>query len=272
MIGKLPERIVCLTEETTETLYLLGEEKRIVGVSKYTVRPPEARRDKEVVSAFITADVEKIVSLEPDLILGFSDLQGDIASELIKRGLPVMVFNQRSVDEIYSAIIMIGNLVGVGEKARLLVDKYDAHIQERWNYTKGSTAPRIYFEEWNEPLISGIKWNKELVAFAGGEDCFPELGDKQSAKERIIADHREVINRAPDIILASWCGKKFKRESLINREGWVRIPAVKNNHIYEIDSSIILQPGPAVLTEGFDKIVEIIDRWRDDQTQKIGET
>ena len=260
--AKLPERIVCLTEETTETLYLLGEEHRIVGISKYTVRPPEAARDKPKISAFITADVDKIIALNPDLVLGFSDLQGDIAAELIKKGFPVMVYNQRTVEEICNAILLIGNIVGAGKKAETLVTGYIKRLEDTHNKNAHmNRKPRVYFEEWDEPLISGIKWNKDLIAFAGGEDCFPELGDKNLAKDRIIKDHREIISRSPDIIIASWCGKKFKPEQLRSREGWEKIPAVKNNHVYEIDSSIILQPGPAVLTEGFDQIVHIIELW-----------
>jgi len=252
-----PSRIVCLTEETTETLYLLGEGDRIVGVSGYTVRPPEARK-KPRVSAFIHAKYDRIEALEPDLILGFSDLQANIASELVKRGYPVMVFNQRSVLEILQMIRILGGLVGCQARADRLVANLELELDSvRAAAAQLPTRPRVFFEEWDEPLISGIRWVEELVEIAGGDSIFPELRDAKLGKQRIVSQD-EVVRRSPDVIIASWCGKAVRREKIVRREGWGDVPAVRDGHIYEIKSAYILQPGPAALTEGVRQIHHII--------------
>ena len=244
-----PQRIVCLTEETTETLYLLGEGDRVAGVSGYTVRPPEARQ-KPRVSAFINARFDKIDALHPDLILGFSDLQADIAAELVKRGYPVMVFNQRSVTEILQMIRIVGGLVGRTERAERLVAELERELADaRDRATRLTVRPRVFFEEWDAPLISGIRWVEELVEIAGGEPVFPELRDAKLGKERIV-DPGDVVRRAPDAIVASWCGKPVRKERIRARAGWLDVPAVQRNQIYEIKSALILQPGPAALTDG----------------------
>ena len=254
-----PSRIVCLTEETTETLYLLGEGDRVVGVSGYTVRPPEARR-KPRVSAFIHAKYDKIAALEPDLILGFSDLQANIASELIKRGYPVMVFNQRTVAEILQMIRILGALIGCPDKADHLVSDLELEIDAiRAAAARLPCRPRVFFEEWDDPLISGIRWVEELVEIAGGDTIFPELRDAKLGKQRIVSGD-EVIVRQPDVIIASWCGKAVRREKITQRPGWSDVPAVRDGHIYEIKSAYILQPGPAALTEGVRQIHHIIAR------------
>jgi iron complex transport system substrate-binding protein len=254
-----PSRIVCLTEETTETLYLLGEGDRVVGVSGYTVRPPEARR-KPHVSAFIHAKYEKIDALEPDLILGFSDLQANIAAELIKRGYPVMVFNQRSIAEILQMIRVLGALIGCTEKANRLISHLELEIDSiRAAAAQLPCRPRVFFEEWDDPLISGIRWVEELVEIAGGDSIFPELRDAKLGKQRIVSG-QDVIRRQPDVIVASWCGKAVRRERIAQREGWQDVPAIRNGHIYEIKSAYILQPGPAALTEGVRQLHHIIAR------------
>ena len=254
-----PTRIVCLTEETTETLYLLGEGDRVVGVSGYTVRPPEARR-KPRVSAFIHAKYEKIDALEPDLILGFSDLQANIAAELIKRGYPVMVFNQRSVSEILQMIRVLGALIGCTEKANRLISHLELEIDSiRAAAAQLPCRPRVFFEEWDDPLISGIRWVEELVQIAGGDSIFPELRDAKLGKQRIVSGE-DVIRRQPDVIIASWCGKAVRRERIAQCDGWQDVPAIRNGHIYEIKSAYILQPGPAALTEGVRQLHHIIAR------------
>jgi iron complex transport system substrate-binding protein len=254
-----PSRIVCLTEETTETLYLLGEGDRVVGVSGYTVRPPEARR-KPRVSAFIHAKYEKIDALEPDLILGFSDLQANIAAELIKRGYPVMVFNQRSVSEILQMVRVLGALIGCTEKANRLISHLELEIDSiRAAAAQLPCRPRVFFEEWDDPLISGIRWVEELVQIAGGDSIFPELRDAKLGKQRIVSGE-EVIRRQPDVIIASWCGKAVRQQRIAQRDGWQDVPAIRNGHIYEIKSSYILQPGPAALTEGVRQLHHIIAR------------
>jgi len=254
-----PTRIVCLTEETTETLYLLGEGDRVVGVSGYTVRPPEARR-KPRVSAFIHAKYEKIDALEPDLILGFSDLQANIAAELIKRGYPVMVFNQRSVSEILQMIRVLGALIGCTEKANRLISHLELEIDSiRAAAAQLPCRPRVFFEEWDDPLISGIRWVEELVQIAGGDSIFPELRDAKLGKQRIVSGE-DVIRRQPDVIIASWCGKAVRRERIAQREGWQDVPAIRHGFIYEIKSAYILQPGPAALTEGVRQLHHIIAR------------
>jgi iron complex transport system substrate-binding protein len=262
MSSRLPSRIVCLTEETTETLYLLGEEDRIVGISGFTVRPARARREKPKVSGFTSAKIDKIVALEPDLVLGFSDLQADIAMELIRRGLAVHVFNQRSVEGILDMIAALGALVGAAEKAAALVAQLENSIAAaKRTALHLERRPRVYFEEWNDPMISGIRWVSELIGFAGGEDCFAELAGASLAKQRIIADPHEVVRRAPDIIVGSWCGKKFRPDQIARRPGWDSVPAVREGHLYEIKSADILQPGPAALTDGLGQLRDIVQRW-----------
>ena len=262
MKGNYPERIVCLTEESTETLYLLGEEDRIVGISGFTVRPPRARKEKPKVSAFTSAKIDRILALEPDLVLGFSDLQADIAAELIRCGITVLIFNHRSVQEILSMIRTLGGMVGAAKRADELVGAYENNIDRNLAQAAGrSRRPKVYFEEWDDPQISGIRWVSELITIAGGDDIFPELAVCPDGKSRIIADPDEVIGRAPDIIIGSWCGKKFRPEKVAAREGWDAIPAVQNGDIYEIKSAQILQPGPAALTDGLEQLQEIIATW-----------
>ncbi len=262
MPGSYPERIVCLTEETTETLYLLGEQRRIVGISGFTVRPPEARREKPRVSAFTSAKIERIIALEPDLVLGFSDLQADIAAELVRAGLEVHVFNQRSVEEILRTIAVLGGMVGCESRAQALVDQLAANVESvRRSAERFARRPRVYFEEWDQPQISGIQWVSQLVGIAGGDDCFPELAREPLGKHRIIADPLEVPRRAPDVIFGSWCGKKFRPEQVAARSGWAEIPAVRERHLYEVKSSIILQPGPAALTDGLDALHARLTDW-----------
>jgi len=257
-----PQRIVCLTEETTETLYLLGEDWRIVGISGFTVRPARARREKPKVSAFTSAKIERIVELKPDLVLGFSDLQADIAAALIRAGIEVHVFNQRSVAEILRMIRVLGGMIGCEHKAVALVQELNAALAAVAAHAQALTRrPRVYFEEWDEPQISAIAWVSELIGMAGGEDCFPELARESLGKHRIIADPLEVPRRRPDIILGSWCGKKFRPETVAARPGWSAIPAVANGYVREIKSAIILQPGPAALTEGVRALQEVIMEW-----------
>ena len=256
-----PSRIVCLTEETTETLYLLGEGDRVVGISGYTVRPPEAR-SKPKVSAFINARFEKIEALRPDLVLGFSDLQADIAAELIRRGYPVMTFNQRSIAEILQTIRMIGALVGAGDRAAALAVRLETGVDDiRRSAQRLPVRPRVFFEEWDDPLISGIQWVEELVEVAGGEPIFPELRNARLGRERIVAP-AEVARRDPQVIVASWCGKAVKTRTIVEREGWDRVSAVRNGHIFEIKSTYILQPGPAALTDGVSQLHAHISRVR----------
>ena len=252
-----PSRIVCLTEETTETLYLLGEGERVVGISGYTVRPPEARQ-KPRISAFINARFDKIAALEPDLVLGFSDLQADIAAELVRRGLPVMVFNQRSVTEILQMIRVLGAMIGCGEHADRLAWQLECDLDRiRESAARFTHRPQVFFEEWDDPLISGIQWVEELIEIAGGEPIFPELRHAKLGKQRIV-DPCEVVRRDPEVILASWCGKAVRTERIVARKGWDRIAAVRAGHIYEIKPSLILQPGPASLTDGVRKIHSIL--------------
>jgi iron complex transport system substrate-binding protein len=262
MAGRFPERIICLTEETTETLYLLGEEARIVGISGFTVRPPRARREKPRVSAFTSAKIDRIVALEPDLVLGFSDLQADIAAELARAGIEVHLFNHRSIDGILRMIRMLGGMIGCAAPAAQLADRLAARVDAVRAAAAGlPRRPRVYFEEWDEPLIAGIRWVGEVVEAAGGVNCFAELAVKPLGRDRIIADPAEVVRRAPDLILGSWCGKKFRPEAVAARPGWDAIPAVRNGELHEIKSAIILQPGPAALTDGLDAIHALIRRW-----------
>lgn len=263
-----PERIVCLTEETTETLYLLEEDWRIVGISGFTVRPPRARKEKPKVSAFTSAKIDKIVALQPDLVLGFSDLQADIAASLVRHGVPVHVFNQRSVAEIRTMIAMLGGMVGARDKAQRLLEELDGNITLASDAAaKLTRRPRVYFEEWDEPPISAIRWVSELIRIAGGDDCFPELAAEALGKNRIIEDPLEIVRRAPDIIIGSWCGKKFRPEKVAERAGWAAVPAVVNREIYEVKSAMILQPGPAALGDGLAALRTIIGGWDRRQNQ-----
>jgi iron complex transport system substrate-binding protein len=253
-----PRRIVCLTEETTETLYLLGEEDRIVGISGYTVRPPRARKEKPRVSAFLSADIPKILALEPDLVLAFSDLQADIVAGLIREGIAVHAFNQRSVAEILAMIRTLGALVGAREKADALAQHLEANLMGvRAEASMNPRRPKVYFEEWDEPMISGIQWVSELVEIAGGEDVFPELSVKKGAKDRIVTA-ADVAARAPDLVIASWCGKKFSADKMRKRPGLEAVPAIRNNKLFEVKSPLILQPGPAALTDGVAALAQII--------------
>ncbi len=256
-----PRRIVCLTEETVETLYLMGEDARIVGVSGYAVRPPRVRKEKPRVAAFISADVGKILALEPDLVLTFSDLQAGIVADLVKAGVAVHAFNQRDVAGIFAMIATLGGLIGEAEKSATLC----AGLRQRLDAAKTRSAalparPRVYFEEWDEPMISGIGWVSELIEIAGGVEAFPQLAGMKAAKERIVTAG-QVIAARPDIIIGSWCGKKFRPEHVANRPGFGAIPAVQNGFLREIKSTIILQPGPAALTDGLDAIEAIVAEW-----------
>ena len=254
-----PHRIVCLTEETTETLYLLGEGDRVVGISGYTVRPPEARQ-KPKVSSFLHARYEKIEGLNPDLILAFSDLQANITTDLVKRGYPVYTFNQRSVAEILQMIRVLGAIVGAASKGEALAAELEAGLERiRASAARLPRRPRVFFEEWDDPLISGIRWVDELVEIAGGDPVFPELRHSKLAKDRIVTPER-VIAAAPDVIIGSWCGKPVRKERIAQRAGWDDVPAVRNGQIYEVKSTYILQPGPAALTEGVKQLHEILSR------------
>ncbi len=263
----LPKRIVCLTTETVEVLYLLGEQSRIVGISGYTTRPAEARKEKPKVAAFTSAKIDKILELKPDLVLGFSNLQADIAAELIKAGIEVHVFNQRSVQDILRMIITTGRLVGAQTQAEALVSGYQKQIDD--TLQAASTLPcrpTIYFEEWDEPMMCSIRWAAELIEIAGGVDCFPELTQFQSAGQRVVTP-AQVLARQPDIIIGSWCGKKFQPAQVAAREGWSDLPAVKNGFVFEIKSVDILQPGPSVFTHGLPQLQTIIRQWADAQAQ-----
>ena len=256
---RYPERIVCLTEETTETLFLLGQGHRVAGVSGYTVRPPEARL-KPRVSAFISAKFDRIETLAPDLVLAFSDLQAEIAAELVKRGIPVVTFNQRSVEEILQMIRMLGGIVGCQADAERLADRLASELDViREAASRFPARLRVFFEEWDEPLISGIRWVEELVEIAGGQPVFPELATARLARDRIV-DPAEVVRRDPDVVLASWCGKKVQPNRIRTRAGWGTVRAVVNDRIFEVKSTYILQPGPAALTDGVRQIHDILGR------------
>jgi len=257
-----PQRIVCLTEEPTEWLYLLGEERRIVGISGYTVRPPQARLDKPRVSAFLSAKIDKIVALKPDCVIGFSDLQADIASQLIRAGVQVTIFNQRSVAEIFSMLYQLAAMVGQAEQG---MQRIKAMQQRLTDISQAAAAlkrrPRVYFEEWYDPHISAIAWVSELIGIAGGDDCFPELACQSMGKDRIIADGADIVARQPDIVLGSWCGRRFRPAHVLARPGWADVNAVKTGQIFEIKSADILQPGPAALTDGVEQLHRIIMAW-----------
>ncbi|HEX7128951.1 MAG TPA: cobalamin-binding protein [Rhodanobacteraceae bacterium] len=257
-----PRRIVCLTEEPTEVLYALGEQHRIVGISGFTVRPPRARKEKPKVSAFTSAKIGEILKLKPDFAIGFSDIQADIARELVAQGVEVWISNHRSLEGILDYIRRLGALVGAAGKAEAFAGEAERHIEDvRAQAARLPRRPRVYFEEWDEPMISGIRWVAELIRIAGGDDIFPELAEQSLAKHRIIADGGEVIRRAPDIIMASWCGKKFRPGKLAARAGWDAIPAVRDGELHEIKSPIILQPGPAALFDGLDALHAVIASW-----------
>ena len=257
MVG--PQRIVCLTEETTEWLYLLGEERRIVGISGYTVRPRRARLEKPRVSAFLDGRVDRIVALEPDLVVGFSDMQAALADKLIRAGLNVLVTNQRSVAEIFATMRLVAGLVGAHERAEAWIAGCQArHAEIAARAAAWPHRPRVYFEEWDEPMISAIRWVSELVHLAGGEDIFPELATAPMGRDRVIANALEPARRAPEVILGSWCGKKFRPEKVAARPGWAEVPAVRDGRLHEIKSCDILQPGPAALTDGLEQIHRLL--------------
>ncbi len=257
-----PQRIVCLTEETTEWLYLLGQEARIVGISGYTVRPRRARDEKPRVSAFLSAKIDRILALEPDCVFGFSDLQADIASALVRRGVQVTVFNQRSVEEIFSMLWQVAALVGEAEKGQALIEGMRLRLAQIGDAARAlPRRPRVFFEEWDEPPISAIRWVSELLAIAGGDDCFLELAREPLGKNRIVQDPAEIVRRRPDIVIGSWCGKKFRPERVAARPGWQDVPAVRNGQLFEIKSADILQPGPAALTDGVEQMHRIVLAW-----------
>ena len=262
MSNLFPQRIVCLTEEPTEWLYLLGEERRIVGISGYTVRPPQARLDKPRVSAFLSAKIDKIVALKPDCVIGFSDLQADIAAQLIRAGVQVTIFNQRSVAEIFSMLYQLAAMVGQAEQG---MQRIKAMQQRLTDISQAAVAlkrrPRVYFEEWYDPHISAIAWVSELIGIAGGDDCFPELACQPMGKDRIIADGADIVARNPDIVFGSWCGRRFRPAHVLARPGWTNVNAVKTGQIFEIKSADILQPGPAALTDGVEQLHRIIMAW-----------
>ncbi len=257
-----PQRIVCLTEETTEWLYLLGQERRIVGISGYTVRPPRARQEKPRVSAFLNAKIDKILALQPDCVFGFSDLQADIASALIRHGVQVTIFNQRSVADIFAMLYQVAAMVGQGEPGLQRITAMQARLDAiRATAAMLPRRPRVYFEEWDEPAISAIRWVSELVGIAGGDDIFPELAVQALGKDRIVADPLEIVRRAPELIVGSWCGKKFRPEKVAARAGWSDVPAVRNQQLFEIKSADILQPGPAALTDGVEQLHRLVMAW-----------
>ncbi len=262
MSDAYPQRIVCLTEEPTEVLYAIGEQHRIVGISGFTVRPPQARKEKPKVSAFIAAKIDRILALKPDFVVGFSDIQADIAQALIKQGIEVWISNHRTVPGICSYIRRLGAMVGAHEKT----ERYVAGLEQGLAQAREQAAalprrPRVYFEEWDDPMISCISWVSELIGIAGGDDIFPERAASSLAKGRIIENANEVIERAPEIILGSWCGKRFRPERVAARPGWSQIPALRDGECHEIKSPLILQPGPAALTDGLASLQKIIQRW-----------
>ena len=262
LIPQGPQRIVCLTEETTEWLYLLGQEARIVGISGYTVRPRRAREEKPKVSAFLSAKIDKILALQPDCVFGFSDLQADIASALIKHGVQVTVFNQRSVEEIFSMMYQVAAIVGEPAQGLTQIEVMRSRLAAIADAAATlPRRPRIFFEEWDTPHISAIRWVSELMTVAGGDDCFPELATNSLGKDRIIGDSMEIVRRNPDIIIGSWCGKKFRPETVAARAGWADVAAVRERQLFEIKSADILQPGPAALTDGVAQLHAIVKTW-----------
>jgi iron complex transport system substrate-binding protein len=263
-----PQRIVCMTEETTEWLYLLGQEARIVGISGYTVRPRRARDEKPRVSAFTSAKIDKILALQPDCVFGFSDMQADIAAELVRQGVQVTIFNQRSVAEIFSMLYQVAAMVGEAEQGLRRIADMQTSLRAMQKavaakVAAGARRPTVYFEEWDSPHISAIRWVSELIGMAGADDCFPELAAQSLGKNRIIADGAEIVRRNPDMILGSWCGKKFRPENVAARDGWGAVNAVRHQQLFEIKSPDILQPGPAALTDGVQKMHQLIVQWMD---------
>lgn len=261
-IARGPRRIVCLTEETTEWLYLLGEEARIVGISGYTVRPRRAREEKPRVSAFLSAKIDRILALRPDCVFGFSDLQADIAADLVRRGVQVTIFNQRSVEEIFSMLYQVAAMVGRADDGLKLLEGMRARLLQIEAAGRAlPRRPRVFFEEWDEPHISAIRWVSELTGIAGGDDVFPELATQSLGRDRIVADGAEIVRRNPDIVIGSWCGKKFRPERVAARAGWQDVPAVREGQLFEIKSADILQPGPAALTDGVEQLHRIVLDW-----------
>jgi iron complex transport system substrate-binding protein len=259
---KWPERIICLTEETTEALYLMAEDHRIIGISAYTMRPERARKEKTKVSAYITARTEKILELKPDLVLAFSDMQADIVADLIKAGIQVHCFNHRSISETLQMIRTLAGLIGKPEKGEKLVAELQNNLANiKLEAEKLPVRPKVYFEEWFDPIITGIGWVSELIEIAGGIDCYSEFSTQSLAKNRIVADASDVIAKQPDIYIASWCGRKFDQDKVTSRPGWQEIPAIKNGDIFEVNSTDILQPGPAALTDGVRQLADIIKQW-----------
>jgi iron complex transport system substrate-binding protein len=262
MDTRYPSRIICLTEEPTEVLYALGEQDRIVGISGFTVRPKRARQEKPRVSAFTSAKLDRILALKPDFVVGFSDIQADIAQALIKSGIEVWISNHRSVEGILGYVRRLGALVGAATQAESYALELEAHVESvRRAAASLSRRPRVYFEEWDDPLITGIRWVSELIGIAGGDDVFPERALCAMGKDRILADAGEVVRRAPDVILGSWCGKRFRPEQVASRAGWDAVPAVRDGELHEIKSPLILQPGPAALTDGLDAIQRVLRQW-----------
>jgi iron complex transport system substrate-binding protein len=276
MDSRYPCRIICLTEEPTEVLYALGQQERIVGISGFTVRPARARREKPRVSAFTSAKVDRILELRPDFVIGFSDIQAEIAQALIKKGIEVWISNHRSVEGILGYVRRLGAMVGAAAEAERYALQLEAHLEAvRRAAALMPRRPRVYFEEWDDPLISGIRWVSELIGIAGGDDVFPERAQCALGKDRILEDPSEVIRRAPDIILGSWCGKRFRPNLVAARPGWETVPAVRDAQLHEIKSPIILQPGPAALTDGLDAIHHILQQWSQRETgnalRRVGE-
>jgi iron complex transport system substrate-binding protein len=270
MSSSHPQRIVCLTEETTEWLYLLGQEQRIVGISGYTVRPPRARHEKPRISSFLDGKIDRIVALEPDLVIGFSDMQAALADKLIRAGLNVLVTNQRSVAQIFQTLRLVAGLVGAQERAEAWITQCQArHAQIAKAASAWPRRPRVYFEEWDEPMISAIRWVSELVTVAGGDDVFPELAVQSMGRDRVMADALAPARRAPDIVVGSWCGKKFRPEKVAAREGWAEVPAVRDGELHEIKSCDILQPGPAALTDGLERLHAILANWAARQVEAV---
>lgn len=257
-----PQRIICLTEETTETLYAIGASDLIIGITQYTLRPPQAKTEKPIVSRYIDARIDKIIEMKPDLVLAWSDLQANIVAELIKNGIEVMCFNHRSIEGILEMIQKLGGLIGKSKEAEKYALLLSKRIEKaRKKGAKRKLKPKVYFEEWYDPIITGITWVSEIIEICGGIDIFKENRHFYDAKRRILADNNEVVKRNPDIMLASWCGMKFKKAKVLKRENWDKINAIKNDEIYDIGSEIILQPGPAALTDGIDIIMKILDDW-----------
>jgi iron complex transport system substrate-binding protein len=260
-----PQRIVALTEETTEWLYLLGEERRLVGISGYTVRPRRARAEKPRVSAFLDGRIDRIVALEPDLVIGFSDMQAELADKLIRAGLNVFVTNQRSVEEILATLRLVAGLVGATERAEAWIARcLQRHAEIRAASAAWPRRPRVYFEEWDEPMISAIRWVSQLIGVAGGDDVFPELAMQPMGRDRVIGDPLEPARRAPEVIFGSWCGKRFRPEKVAARPGWQDVPAVGHGRLVEIKSCDILQPGPAALADGLEQLHRQLASWASD--------